>query len=246
MALQIAESRREPTTLVQSMFVDAQYDRALGGATFPRLTVGELVVDALDGGRSHLHEAGQPRAAHPIIVKMVDGLAQGLRGVPTWANAWKGLHEAAPTLQALIAPAFDHQSHRGSEAAQVLHPPFVAAFAVKMAGSAVQAALRALHGFGPPPAKAACSRSGLPGSLSILSKYQLGTWGPFSHFGLLSPIFDEEPECNAEPESEVSGALFRLRRGLATRPGRCCTAGKTGHGSLGSVVFPDVSVRSVE
>lgn len=151
MALQIAEGRREPTSLVQSMFVDAQHDRALGGAALSCLTVGELVVDALDGGRSHLHEAGQARAAHPIIVKMVDGLAQGLRGVPPWANAWKRLHEAAATLQALVAAAFDHQSHRGSEAAQVLHPPFVAAFAIKMASSAVQAALRALHGFGHHP-----------------------------------------------------------------------------------------------
>jgi len=145
---EIAEGRGEATALVEGVFVDTEFERALQADAFAGFPVGMFVVDAFDSSAAQRSTGSHRGTTDTFVVEFIDMATEGLGGVPAWPDAFERLHKAFCTAQAAVSAAVDKEDRLLAEAFEMSNATLVSALAVEAAASTARAGEGPSHGLG--------------------------------------------------------------------------------------------------
>jgi len=107
-------------SFVEGVLVDTQDRWALETQAFAGLAGGELMVNALDGGRPEMEGTGESRGANAVMMATIDVLPERLGAMASWPDPGQRRDKRVAAVQAAKPPGVNEKPGRFAKAAQML------------------------------------------------------------------------------------------------------------------------------
>jgi len=117
MVFEVGEGGGKPGAFMKGVLIDTEHDGALETQAFAGLAGRELVVNALDGGRSEMKGPGESRGANAIVMATIDVLAERLGAMASWPNPGQRRNKGLSAVQAAEPPGVDEEPGRFAKTA---------------------------------------------------------------------------------------------------------------------------------
>lgn len=101
------------------MLVNAKEEGALEAQLFAGLAGGELLVNALDGGRSEMERSCESRGTNPVVMPTIKVLTKRLGAMAAWPHPGQRRDKGEEAIQTAKPPGVNEQPRGLSQAAQV-------------------------------------------------------------------------------------------------------------------------------
>lgn len=124
---------------MKSVLVDTQDSGTLKTEAFGHLALGELAVDARDGGCPDSFHPSHGGGWNAFMMLLEDALPKGFGASPTRQKSRKGLNEAAIALATVEAPTMNEQNAPHPKGVEMTSPAFVLALAAQSYACATRA-----------------------------------------------------------------------------------------------------------